>query len=134
MAYKALLHSPVGTEVGFEIQDWHFPAFVSANGRKMVVTETRVALKTAEGVSIDGVELVVDGDTVEGFVVDGDLGGLPSKKLDSTKVFTKAVKKVHKVAVSAAGGLGSAPQSGDFAALDAEKLLDILVYVRFNVA
>jgi len=66
VAYKGLLASPPGTPVSFEIQDWHLPAFMTASGRTILVTVAKLALKTATGVDLGGVQLTVDGQPAGG--------------------------------------------------------------------
>jgi hypothetical protein len=132
VAYKALLASPLGTAVTFEIQDWHFPAFVSAQGRAMKVSKAMLALKTSTGMKLDGVQFVVHGEQVQGFAPADELGGLPAKRLAGT--LSKAVTGAHTIAVAAAGVLGPAPSSGTVQiALDGGKIVDVLLYVEYTV-
>jgi Tc toxin complex TcA C-terminal TcB-binding domain/Neuraminidase-like domain len=135
VAFVALLASPPGTAVGFEIQGWHFPPFVTAKGRTMTVKKATLALKTADGLAVDGVQLVVDGEQVQGLTPSDALGGLPAKEL--TGAFKRGVKGTHSVTITAAGALGPAPAVPPGApqgALDGGKVVDVLFYVEYTVA
>jgi hypothetical protein len=133
VAYKGLLASPAGTPVSFEIQDWHLPAFVTASGRTIQVTLAKLALKTAAGVALGGVQLAVDGQPVGAFAADQSktvVGGLPAAGLPGTF----AILGKHTLVVSTAAGLApNAPQVGDLSAIDRQKLVDILFYVEYHV-
>jgi hypothetical protein len=133
VAYKGLLASPAGTPVSFEIQDWHLPAFVTASGRTIQVTLAKLALKTAAGVALGGVQLAVDGQPVGAFAADQSktvVGGLPAVDLQGTF----AILGKHTLVVSTAAGLApNAPQVGDLSAIDRQKLVDVLLYVEYNV-
>jgi hypothetical protein len=128
VAFKALLASTPGTAVGFEIQLWHFPVFATSQGRRITVTKATLALKTAGGASVDGVQLLVDGEQVDGLAALEELGGLPAKALSGA--FVKAVTGAHTIGVATAATL--APASPP-AALDAAKVVDVLLYVEYKV-
>jgi hypothetical protein len=96
------------------------------------VSKAMLALKTAEGVGIDGAQFVVDGEQVQGT---GELGGLPAMAL--TGAFRSGVKGTHSVTATAAGALGPAPTvppGASQAALDEGKVIDVLFYVEYTVA
>jgi hypothetical protein len=66
------------------------------------------------------------------FARDDALGGLPAKAIKGQ--FVKAVNGSHTVAVGAPGALGpEGPQVGSGAALDQEKVEDVLLYVEYRV-
>ena len=133
VAYKGLLASPPGTPVSFEIQDWHFPAFTMASGRTIVVTVAKLALKTAAGVALGGVHLTVDGQPAGVFGVQDKsvLGALPAVDLQGIAT----VLGKHTLVVTTAAGLApDEPQVGDLSAIDRQKLIDVLLYVEYNVA
>jgi hypothetical protein len=133
VAYKALIASPPGTPVSFEIQDWHLPAFVTSSGRTTHVTLAKLALKTAAGVALGGVQLTVDGQPTEAFGASEDktvVGGLPAVGLQASF----AILGKHTLVVSTAAGLApNAPQVGDASAIDRQKLVDVLFYVEYNI-
>jgi hypothetical protein len=131
-AYGALLASPPGTPVVFEIKAWHFPAIVSAQARTVHVSKAILALRTAADAEVDGVQFVVDGETVQGFAPAEELGGVPAKGL--TGAFTRTVKGTHSVSIKVSGALGSTPaQGGAATTLDRDKLVDLLIYVEYTV-
>ena len=127
MAYKALLASPPGTPVSFEVMDWHFPALMT--GRTINVTVAKLALKTVAGVALSSVDLAVDKETVAEFT--DALGGLPATALTA---FKKAVRGKHTLVVNTAGTLApTAPQMGDLSAIDGQKVVDVLLYVEYGL-
>jgi hypothetical protein len=133
VAYKALLASPPGTPVSFEIQDWHLPAFATASGRTIQVTLAKLALKTAAGVAFGGVQLTVDGQATGAFGESEDktvVGGLPAVGFQGDF----AILGKHTLVVNTAAGLApNAPQVGDVSAIDRQKLIDVMFYVEYNV-
>lgn len=132
MAYKGLMASPPGTPVSFEILDWHFPAFMSAAGRKIQVTLAKLALTTAVGVDASGVKLAVDGNAAQGFATDIGAGGLLATA-DLKAEFSSVLGK-HTLTVSAPGALApGVPQVGDLSAIDGKKLVDVLIYLEYGL-
>ena len=132
MAYKGLVASPPGTSVSFEILDWHFPAFMSAGGRKIQVTLAKLALKTVAGVDASGVNLTVDGNAAQGFAADGGVGGLLATA-DLKAEFSSVLGK-HTLTVSAPGALApGVPQVGDLSAIDGKKLVDVQIYLEYGL-
>jgi len=101
----------------------------------MTVKKATLALKTADGLAVDGVQLVVDGEQVQGLTPSDALGGLPAKELRGA--FKRGVKGTHSVTITAAGALGPAPAVPPGApqgALDGGKVVDVLFYVEYTVA
>lgn len=89
-------------------------------------------LRTAEGVAPGGFALTVDGSTLNAFAPDSALGNLPGRPLPAA--FASNLVSQHTLRLDNAGGFAppvSVP--GDSSALDAERLLDVLVYIEYTV-
>jgi hypothetical protein len=119
VAYRALLNSPPGTPVTFEIEDWHFPAFVTAKGRRVVVNDAKVAFTTRDGAPINGIGVSVDGETPGAFAKDDKLGWFAGPLAGA---FARNVKGAHAVTIS---GPGASAISG---------IEDLFLYVTYRVA
>lgn len=78
----------------------------------------------------NGLQLAVDGTTLSGFAP--DIAGLSGVALPPA--FGASLRGSHVVSVVAPGDLApSTPTAGDASALDADKLLDLLVYVEYSI-
>jgi hypothetical protein len=117
------LNNPLGTPLTFEIKDWHFPAFVSDARMTLKVTMAKLAFRAAEGVGLAGVRLAFDGEIIDGFTADNNLGGLPTKLLAAAS--NRAVKGAHTIVMHATGSSASGPES-----LSQERVLDVLLYLE----
>jgi hypothetical protein len=126
-AFTRLLHSPVGTDVKFELTPLHFPSF--ARGRTLHVDRALFLARARQEPT--GLQLVVDGETVSGWQRDPSIGDLFA--LAAPPGFTSPLSpRVHTVAVAAAGSM--APDSAaDPSTLDADKLDDIVVYLEYRL-
>ena len=129
-AFARLLHSPLGTEVRIEITDRHFPMFIAR--RAITVTRSAILLRTGDDVSVGPFDINIDGAPVNGFIADATLGGLSGRPLPGA--FTGSVIATHVLRLDNAGGLAPvAPPPGDVSAVDAESLLDVLLYIEYMV-
>jgi len=129
-AFNRLLHSPTSTEARIEITRRHFPLFLGA--LPLTVTRTVLLVRTADGVAPGAFELSVDGEAVSAFVDDPTLGDLPGQALPGA--FVADLFGEHALTVESAGDLAPAePAPGDASALDAERLLDVLIYLEYRV-
>ncbi len=130
-AFTRLLRSPAGTQVKIELTDRNFPLFV--RGRNIHVERGVLLLRTAAGTVPVGFKMTIDGTAISAFGLDTTLGGLPGGALPS--VFNTNPRGPHTFVVDAAGDLAASPGLlGDASALDAEKLLDVLLYLEFKLA
>ncbi|HEX6099234.1 MAG TPA: neuraminidase-like domain-containing protein [Thermoanaerobaculia bacterium] len=130
-AFSQLLHSPAATPVRFEITSRHFPLVVGT--RALAVQKAVLLLKLASGATAGAFALTVDGGAVSGFPIDPTLGDLPASALPGA--FGTNLRSVHTVTLTNPGNLApSAPPPGDPSALDADKLLDVLLYVEYRLA
>jgi hypothetical protein len=127
-AFSRLLHSPAGTPVKIELTDRHFPLF--ARGRTLHIDRGVLLLRTAQGIATNGVEIQVDGAALSGFAA--DLGGMPGKALPGA--FINNLRSQHTLTIAAAGALApTTPQAGDPSVVDADRLLDIIVYLEYRL-
>jgi hypothetical protein len=103
LTFRQLMTNPLGTPASFEIKDWHFPAFATAAGRRLVPTSAKLALAVNVGGIPAGAALALDGETVSAFTTDADLGGLPASLVKGS--FVAAVRAEHAVSITALAGL-----------------------------
>lgn len=130
-AFTRLLRSAVGSPVKIEISDRNLPMFF--RGRELQVKRGVLLLRTAGGSATAGVQLTVDGATIGSFSPDPTLGELPAQALPGA--FTAHLRGTHTLVLVAAGDLApTAPPPGDTSAIDGEKLLDVLLYVEYQLA
>ena len=130
-AFTRLLRSPAGTAVKIELTDRSFPMF--AQGRNLQVNRAIALLRTAAGASVGAFSMSVDGAAVSGFAPDATLGNLPAQALPPA--FGGNVRAQHTLTIVNAGGLApTPPPPGDSSAVDADALLDILIYLEYQLA
>lgn len=132
-AFTRLLHSAPGTEVRFEVSDRHFPVF--AQGKTLTPTAARLVARTAPGVALGAFAITVDGAPLGGpFTPQPSLANLLGASLPPA--FTANVRpRTHSIVVTNPGGLAPvAPPPGDTAAIDADKLHDLVLYVEYTLA
>jgi hypothetical protein len=129
-AFTRLLRSPAGTPIKIELTDRNFQLFV--RGRNLLVQRAAVLLRTASGVEPAALQMTIDGVAISAFSVDPTLGNLAGSPLSPT--FTTNLRGPHTLVVDAAGELAATSQLGDTSAIDAEKLLDVLLYLEFKLA
>lgn len=129
-ALDRLIHSPTGTAVPIELTDRHLPVFL--RGRDLTVSAAKLAIRTAEGVSASSTTMSLNGTSFGGFSQDPDLGDVYTK--DVATAFAAGMLGTHTLRVAAAGELGpDSPEPGDPAALDAAKVLDVLLYLELRL-
>jgi hypothetical protein len=131
-AFHRLLHNPVGTAVEIEITRKYFPAFLGGKGFK--IDEAVLALRCPDGQSLKNVGIAVGSATAAAFEAKPVLGSLPGATL--TGAFPAQIGDSHKLVfkVTGAGDLApAARQPGDVSALDPDKLLDVLLYVKYRL-
>jgi hypothetical protein len=126
-ALNMLLHSPAETAVIVSVTDRHLPFFL--RGRSPQVRGAKLALRTDAPTT--GLQLDLDGTSVTTFAPDAELGGLQSA--DITAAFAGGLLGDHALKVSAAGQLAPPATPGDQSALDAAKLSDVVLFVKYTV-
>lgn len=129
-AFQRLLFSPAGTQVSIDIGERYLPMFLK--GRAITVTKALLAVKTAAGQTTTGLQVSIDGTVQSVFTASSQLGGLPAADLGT--LFAAGLLGTHTWTVVNAGPLAPTPVApGDTAALDAAKLLDLVLYVEYSV-
>lgn len=129
-AFTRLLHSPAGTEVQIEITDRHFP--LGVGGRPISVTRSALVVRSAQGVAANTLQVSVDGTAVSGFTADATLGNLPARPLPAP--FNANVRSTHRMTIDDAAAFAPATlPPGDVSAVDADKLLDLLLYIEYRL-
>jgi hypothetical protein len=123
-AFSRLLHSPLATDVRFEVTAEHFPALV--RNRQLSVVRTKLLVRAPEGVDVAGLTLSLDGVAVTGFAPDAQLGNVLARDLPAT--FNSNVTAAHTISVQNAGAL--ALPSG---AIDPERLLDVVWFIEYGI-
>jgi hypothetical protein len=144
-AFHRLLHSPVGTPVEISIDSRFVPFFLQ--GRELAVRDAWLLLRTAAGKDPGGFDLSLEPKAAgagsgsgaasggsDPFTESGAFGRLFAKKLAATDL-AGGLLGTHELKLVQAGGLApESPLPGDPSALDAEKLLDVGLYVEYQVA
>jgi hypothetical protein len=128
-AFNRLLHSAAGTAVPIAITDKHLPLFL--RGKNLQVESASLVLRTRENQTVNGVAFTFNTSDQQGFSALPRLGGLRAS--DLKPALAAGLLKEHSLKVMTAGDLAPAAQPGDPSALDAGKLLDVLLYVEFRV-
>jgi hypothetical protein len=130
-AFTRLLRTPAGTQVTIELTDSNLRVFF--RGRTLQVVRGAVLLRTASGAAPAGFQMAIDGTPISGFTADSTLGNLPGQALPDA--FTANLRAQHTVVIEAAGDLSpKAPPPGNIGAIDADKLLDVLLYLEYRLA
>jgi hypothetical protein len=129
--FHQLLHRPLDTPVQVTLTDRHFPFFL--RGRPLVITGARLLLKTRGGQAIGPVQIAVDGAGQAGFAADAALPGIWATVVGP--LVGQSPRRQLTLAVRDAGALAPNPAPpGDPSALDAEKLLDVLLHLEYRLA
>jgi Salmonella virulence plasmid 28. len=129
--FHRLTVQPTDTEVLLRIAQKHFPFFL--NGKPLKVTKSKLILVTPEGQTANGVGISINGANQTGFTRDATLGNLYAKDLGN--LLGTGVIKDHTVRVTASGDLApTAPPAGPVAAFDPDKLLDLVLYMEYQLA
>ena len=130
-AFARLVRSAAATPISFEIADRQLAAVY--RGRAVEVVSAALALRVAPDASTAATVLRIDGATVGGFAAVPALGGLATAPI--TGAFLGQLRGAHTIAIEAAGGLASAtPPPGDTAAVDPDRLLDVLLVLELRLA
>jgi hypothetical protein len=122
-AFGRLLHSPLATEVRFDVSEDHFPALV--RNRQLAVARTKLLVRTADGVDPAGLRLALDGVVVAEFTPDPQFGNVPARELPAS--FNSNVLAGHVLSVQDAGALASPT------GIDPDRLQDVLWVVEYGV-
>jgi hypothetical protein len=129
-AFTRLLRSPAGTSVSVAIADRNLPLF--AQGRNLQVQSGSALLRTAAGVSVGTFQISIDGAALNGFAPDSSFGDLPTRPLPGA--FTGNLRAQHTFVINNAGNLApTSPPPGDTSVVDSGKLLDILLYLEYQL-
>jgi Tc toxin complex TcA C-terminal TcB-binding domain/Neuraminidase-like domain len=130
-ALNRLQHSATNTPVSISISANYLPFFVASSA--IQVTTAKLLLRTAASQTVENFSITIDGTSVTGFAVDPDMGNLWSS--DVSTVFAAGMFGDHPMTVRSAGNLApDTPQPGISAAIDDTKLLDVVLYVEYQLA
>jgi hypothetical protein len=131
-AFNRLLHSPAGTPVRIILIDRHLPIFL--RGRDLTVTTAKLVLRTPPAQTATGVSIGIDATTASGFTRDPALADLYTA--DVSAAFAAGLLGERTFTVRAAGDLapGRPQPPDDTSAVDAGKLLDVLLYLEVTLA
>jgi hypothetical protein len=127
----------VDISVKIEIADKYLPIFL--RGRTIQVTKARLVLRTSTGQTVaDNVEIMINNTSQKSFKNDQPQErNLWSHELSSEElkaVFAAGLFGEHTLVIKDAGNLApAAPQPGDPAAIDSNKLLDLILYVEYQI-
>ena len=128
--FYRLTQQTVNQPVMIKIQHKHFPLFM--NGRTLRVTKARLVLVTPAGQSANNVDIVINDSSQQGFARDAALGNLYTKDLGN--LFNAGIIKDHTITIANAGDLApAAPGEGNVAAIDDEKLNDIILLIDYKI-
>ncbi|MCJ8280894.1 MAG: hypothetical protein MJK14_13670, partial [Rivularia sp. ALOHA_DT_140] len=135
-AFNQLLHKPINTPVKIQITDKYMPIFL--RGRNIQVTKAVLVLKTPTNQAINNVQVEINGSNQSSFARDSTLGNLWAKDLGnlfSTGLLeSNGQPKEHTLIIKNAGDLApTTPQPDDLSAIDADKLLDVLLYIEYKL-
>jgi hypothetical protein len=129
--YHRLTEQDVNQPVTVKIQNKHFPLFM--NGRNLKVTKAKLILITPSGQTVGGVDIIINGISQTGFTKDANFGDLFSKDLGN--LFNAGILKDHIISIAFGGDLApAAPPVGQVAAIDTEKLEDMILYVEYKIS
>lgn len=129
--FHRLTALPINTPIIWKIQNKHFPFFM--NGKKLQTTKADLILITPKKQTVAGFKISIDGSSAElfdntlenfGFLYTASLGN----------VFNSGILGDHVISIMDAGELAPADSSsGNIAAIDIEKLEDILLYLEYKI-
>jgi hypothetical protein len=93
----------------------------------------RIATSRGQEPAVKGLKIAIDDTTEAVFLQDPDMGKLLS--CDLTTVFAGGIMGDHTIKVLNAGDLAPlAGKSGEGSAIDDSKLLDVMIYVEFELS
>lgn len=129
--FHRLTEQGVNQPVVIKIQNKHFPLFL--NGRNLKVSKAKLVLVTPVGQTVAGLNISINGVSQTGFTKDPVLGNLFAKNLET--LFNAGIIKDHIISIISGGDVApTAPPVGPAAAIDTERLEDIVLYVEFKIA
>ncbi len=130
-AFIHLLHSAPDTPVKIAIEEKQMPFFL--HGHDVTVTKAELVVRAREGQSVGAFDVSIDGTQLASFAPDASMGGLPA--VDLGALFANGLYRERELKVHAAGDLGpDTPVLGDPSAVDEDKLVDLLLYVEYELA
>ncbi|MFZ0594324.1 MAG: hypothetical protein WAM39_27975, partial [Bryobacteraceae bacterium] len=139
-ALNRLEHSAANTPVTVSITPNYLPFFIASSN--IQVTQAALLLRTADSQTVENFAITIDTTSEKGFAVDPPflspplppaIGNLWSR--DVTDVFAAGLFGDHTMTVTNAGNLApDTPQPGVSAAIDDTKLLDVMLYVQYQLA
>ena len=126
-----LLHSPVNTSLTMSITPNYLPFFVASGA--VQVGPAKLLLRTATANAVENFAVSIDGNSISGFSADPTMGGLWSA--DASAAFANGLFADHTIVVTKPGNLAPAPppSSGVAAAIDDTSLLDVMLYVPYQL-
>jgi hypothetical protein len=125
-----LLHSPLNTSLTLSITPNYLPFFVASG--TVQVASAKLLLRTTASKTVENFAVSIDGNSVSGFTVDPKMGGLWSK--DASTAIASGLLADHTIVVTNAGNLApAASPSGATAAIDDTSLLDVMLYVEYQL-
>lgn len=129
--FQRLIHQPANTAVTMAIQNKHFPLFM--NGKNVKITRAELILVTPVGETVNNsFDISINTVSQSGFTKNPVFGELYTKNLGS--LFNTGILGDHTVTISDAANLApTAPAPGDTAAVDLEKLEDIVLYLEYKI-
>ncbi|MEX2345249.1 MAG: neuraminidase-like domain-containing protein [Balneolaceae bacterium] len=128
--FHRLLNQPADTAVSVNIENRHFPLFM--NGKDIAITKAVLILVTADDQSVSGLRIGVNSLSVDGFTRDAAFGSYFTKDLGS--LFSGGILQDHQLKIENAGDLAvENPEPGNMAAVDMEKLDDIVMYLEYKI-
>ncbi len=126
-----LIHGPLNTPVKLTISDKFLPIFIRS--RNIRVTKAELLLRTAPNLSVKKLNIAIDGTNETSFLADAAMGNLLS--CDLSIVFAAGLTGDHTIAIVDAGDLAPQnPAPGDLSPIDDSKLLDLMIYVEYQLA
>lgn len=128
--FHRLTDQPVNQAVVMKIQNKHFPLFM--NGRNLKVANAKLVLVTPPGQTVAGFKVSINGTEQSGFLKDAAVGDLYAKDLGN--LFNAGIQKEHTLIITAGGDLAPEnPPPGPVSAVDADKLMDMILYIEYQI-
>ena len=129
--FHQLLHRPLDTPVRVTLTDRHFPFFL--RGRDLVITATRLLLRTRGVQAIGPVQIAVDGAVPAALAAEVALPGIWGTAVGA--LAGQSPRRQLTLAVRDAGALAPNPAPpGDPSAVDADRLLDVQLHLEYKLA
>ncbi|HNP84100.1 MAG TPA: neuraminidase-like domain-containing protein [Nitrospira sp.] len=133
--FHRLTGQPVNTPISLKIQNKHFPLFM--NGKTLQLTKADLILITPKGQTVSGLSISINSDAQTGFTKNpaAVYGDLFSGNLALSTVFGPGgILRDHTIAIVAAGDVApTAPSPGNVAAIDTDKLEDVILYLEYKI-